>query len=335
MNHTQYYIQWRVFMARQKIKLNELLNNLFGLDVPSLPTGTNKEEIKPSTFRLNSITNYFFSYHADQLGISLQDMVSMVLTAVAKATNSPVLTEFELAIDRFKHIFEAHGIPQIHAKHIIDSHNENKFPLGAMTNDTILLENYTPAVKDALGHIFGVRRGWLSGTNERATIADPIYSRDVAYKICQHLEHPINLKDICTPDSDLVLIISDNDRIHGDTNNDMPNEVMLFTCVEYVLDKHMRFRTYRLCGIFAFANIEAKICLQAVVQYALQRSVPLNVKGQAYSQDIVTRLKLGYLPADCFSNGHPTDWDIHSIVPQVGVDSEVDMLCELIKASNL
>lgn len=320
-------------MARKKISLNQLVEQLFNVPVPSLSAQQNQGEIKPTTIRPDAKTAHFFSYHADRLNISMQDMMALALNAVVSATQTPVRTEFQLAVDRFKHIFEAHRIPQIHAKQIIDSYGQNKFPLGGMTNDQILLEQYTPAVKEALSQIFGVRKDWLSGTGDHAIVADPIYSRDYAYAVWHQLKYPAALKGLSIQDRSLFLVKAENDRGLNIDDTQFPFEILLFTVVEYVVDEHMRFKTYHLNGIFPLANKEARIGLQALLVSAKELEGSLNIQGATYSQDAITGIKLGLLPADCFDDGFPTLWDpVKTLSSDCG--SEVEMLVDLLMSSD-
>lgn len=319
-------------MARRKISLNQLVEQLFNVPVPGIPSQQENGEIKPTTIRPDAKTSHFFGYHAERLNISMQDMMSLALNAVAAATHSPVLTEFQLAVDRFKHIFEAHRVPQIHAKQIIDSYGSNKFPLGGMTNDAILLENYTPTVKEALSQIFGVRPDWLSGTGDHSIIADPIYSRDYAYSIWHNLKHPQILKGLEIKNRSLLLVKADNDRGINLEGIELPNEILLFTVVEYVVDAHMRFKTYHLNGIFPLANKEARIGLQSLLLAVNELPSGLNVHGATYSQDAIIGIKLGLLPVDCFDDGFPTLWDpFKSLCSSTG--SEVEMLVDLLRST--
>jgi hypothetical protein len=320
-------------MARRKISLNQLIEQLFNVPVPGLPTQQEQSEIKPTTIRPDAKTSHFFGYHAERLNISMQDMMALALNAVAAATQSPVLTEFQLAVDRFKHIFEAHRVPQIHAKQIIDSYGSNKFPLGGMTNDAILLENYTPAVKEALSQIFGVRPDWLSGTGDHAIVADPIYSRDYAYAIWHNLRHPQILKGLEIKNRSLLLVKADIDRGIIQDGLELPNEILLFTVVEYVVDAHMRFKTYHLNGIFPLANKEARIGLQSLLLGVNEIHNGLSVHGATYSQDAIIGIKLGLLPVDCFDDGFPTLWDpFKSLCSSTG--TEVEMLIDLLRSTD-
>jgi hypothetical protein len=320
-------------MARRKISLNQLVEQLFNVPVPGIPSQQENGDIKPTTIRPDAKTSHFFGYHAERLNISMQDMMSLALNAVAAATHSPVLTEFQLAVDRFKHIFEAHRVPQIHAKQIIDSYGSNKFPLGGMTNDTILLENYTPTVKEALSQIFGVRTDWLSGTGDHAIVADPIYSRDYAYSIWNQLRQPKILKGIDIKNRSLLLVKADNDRGLDHDGHELPYEILLFTVVEYIVDVHMRFKTYHLNGIFPMANKEARIGLQALLIASNGLENDLALQGATYSQDAIIGIKLGLLPVDCFDDGFPTLWDpIKNLCLNTG--SEVEMLVDLLRSSD-
>jgi len=315
-------------MARRKISLNQLVEQLFNVPVPPIQNDNNLE-IKPTTIRPDAKTAHFFTYHADRLGISMQDMMALALNAVVSATSSPVRTELQLAVDRFKHVFEAHRIPQIHAKQIIDSYGQNRFPLGGLTNDKIMLENYTPSVKEALSQIFGIRKDWLSGTDDQAISADPIYSRDYAYSVWHQLKYPVQLNGISIGSRSLLLVKSENDKGLDINGRSVPFEVFLFTMLEWQVDKHMRFKTFHLNGIFPLSNKEARICLEALLKSAKEMEGTLNFQGASYSQEVITGIKLGLMPADCLEDGFPTLWDPNLLLLEED-DSEVDMLVELL-----
>jgi hypothetical protein len=319
-------------MARRKISLNQLVEHLFNVPVPPIHN-ENALDVKPTTIRPDAKTAHFFTYHADRLGISMQDMMALALNAVMSATSSPVRTEFQLAVDRFKHVFDAHRIPQIHAKQIIDSYGQNRFPLGGMTNDKIMLESYTPSVKEALSQIFGVRKDWLSGTDDRAISADPIYSRDYAYSVWHQLKFPVELSGISIGSRSLLLVKSENDRGLDINGRSLPLEVLLFTSIEWQVDEHMRFKTFDLNGIFPLSNKEARVCLEALLKSAKEMEGTLNFQGASYSQDVITGIKLGLLPVDCLDDGFPTLWDPNLLLTKED-DPEVNMLVELLLTTN-
>ena len=58
----------------------------------------------------------------------------------------------------------------------------------------------------------------------------------------------------------------------------------------------------------------------------------LNFQGASYSQDAITGIKLGLLPADCLEDGFPTLWDPNLLLSDED-DSEVNMLVELLMTS--
>lgn len=319
-------------MNKKRINLNQLVGQLFNTPVPPMPEGSSDKDAKPTTIRPNARTAHFFAYHAERLGLSMQDVIALTMNAIVFETESPARTELQLAVDRFKHIFEAHRIPQIHAKHIIDSFQQNNFPLGCMTNDKMLLEQYKPTVKEALSQIFGVRTDWLSGTGNRAIVADPIYSRDYAYSVWHRVNHPVNLKGITVSDRRLLFVKSDADICLDTDGKNLPIEVLLFSLVEYSVDKWVHFKTYHLNGIFPLANIEARICLQALLSSAQDAATgELGISGVAYGQDVITGIKLGLLPADCFGDGFPTLWDPESLLEEG--NPEADMASKLLCTS--
>lgn len=318
-------------MARRKISLNELVGNLFNVPVPPMQSG-NPDEAKPTTIRPDARAVHFYEYHAQRLGgLSMQDMMALALNAVAAATSTPIKTEFELVVDRFKHIFQAHGIPQIHAKHIIDSLG-NCFPLGGMTNNDILLENYSPSVKQALADIFGVRTDWLSGTADAATGVEPIYSRDYAYPIWNKLRAPLELTGVKLLSRSLLAVTSESDNGMEIEGQSYPFDVLLFTVHEWQVDAHMKFKTFHFNGIFSMANKEARTCLQALLIAVNNLDDSIQLIGASYSQDAITNMKLGLLPVDSFENGFPSLWNPIGRLAK-NVDSETEMLSELLLSS--
>jgi len=313
-------------MTKTKISLNQLVGQLFQASVPPFKSKGSKD-IKPTTIRPDANTAHFFKCHADSLGISMQDMMALTLNAVVATTTKPVRNELQLAVDRFRHIFEAHRIPQLHVKQIIDSYSDNSFPLGGLTNDLIFLENYSPSVQKALSDIFGVQESWLSGTGERVISIDPIYSRDYAFTISHQLKHPVQLKDITITNRSLLLVKSEADLGLYESDINIPFEVLFLTVIERQVDDYMRFKTFHLNGIFPLANTEARICLEALLKTVKEMEGSLGFQGASYPKDVITGIKHGLLPVDCFANNFPTLWDPSSLFPTKD-NSKVNKLVE-------
>lgn len=318
---------------RKKISLHDLMTELF--DVPAPPFVSNtKVAAKPTTIRPSPQVANFYEFHANRLGISMQDMISLTITAVANASSHPVETEFQLAVSRFKHIFEAHNIPQIHAKHVIDSYDDEiTFPLAALANEKILLENFTPSVKQSISRIFGVREDWLSGTGKQSTIANPIISRDYAYSVFKDLTTPVKLNNIAMKNHSLLLVKSESDLGLDIDGKEYPFEVLLFITYEWQLDKHMSFNTLTLAGAFPLANQEARICLQALLVCVGKLTNPLICNGASYSQESIIAVKNGLLPADCFKKGFPSLWDTRTLFPDDN-NADVNLLVSLLMDSS-
>jgi len=308
-------------MSKHKISLNQLLSSLFFSPIPTRLEEHNASANKRKSLSLDDETNYFFEQHRKKLGISMQDMLELSLRALAQSTTSPTKTAFTLAVDRFKHLFEAHNIPQIHAKPIIDAGCDNtNFPLGGMTNDEILLENYSPSVKQTLSELFGVELDWLSGNSEHAIIPEPIFSRDIAYNVCTDLRHPKQLRNIQTASQDLILVTSDRCIYSAQDNNRHLMEVLLFRQTEYSFARYVKFKTFHLCGFFSLANEEARIGLQALLLHA-QHSESISIKPLVFSNESVSLLKRGQLPATAFQVSLPSDWHIDTFLPQPSNDA--------------
>lgn len=308
--------------------LHQLMDELFNSSTPSLLDKDNSKPA-PTTIRPSADAVHFFTYHAKRLSISMQDMIALTLNAIATSSTTPAKNEMQLSCDRFKFLFEAHKIPQIHAKSVVEAHANKPFPLGALTNDSILLEHYSLAIKDSLSKIFGVSKGWLDGVDLNAICIEPIYSRDYAYHIYKKLTDHEKLDGIEISSMNMLLVISENDQ-GLNSSSGKPYEIAMFASPVYVVDQHLTLTTYHLMGLFAPANIESKICLQALLMGASNKNI--SIQGMMYDQEVVQRLKKGILPASCFKDGLPHIWD-HSVL-EVEDDIEKEVVSLVKKISS-
>lgn len=304
-------------MSRKNIRLNSLIDELFNVQVPPISPGVDKDEVKPTTIRPSADIVHFFQYHAQRLDISMQDMMMLGLKAVAQSSLRETEQIFQLIIDRFKTIFEAHKVPQIHAKSVIDASGEVNFPIGALTNDGILLENFTPALKQSLQQIFHVRGAWLDGIEDNALLADPIYSRDHAFSVWESLSQPFAMKGINLLSQELLVIKSN--RQSNITSGEVESckvsaELLIYIVRNIRLDRHMDFKTYELTGIYPTSNVEARACVEALVTVANSSASSVSSQGIAVPHDDYSAMKSGRMPALCLNKGFPTSWDLSGLI---------------------
>lgn len=315
-------------MASVNTTLHALIEEVFNSSTPPL---LNKDSNKPAptTIRPSAEALHFFSYHAKRLSISVNDVIALTLNAVATSSTAPAKNEMQLSCDRFKFIFEAHKVPQIHAKRVVEAHGNKTFPLGALTNDVILLEHYSTAVKDSLSKIFGVSKGWLDGVDLSAISVEPIYSRDYAFHLYKKLTDYELLNGLEISSVNMLLVLSEND--HGlNSPSGKPYEIAMFANPVYTIDQHLTLNTYHLMGLFAPANIESKICLQTLLMAA--SNINIKIQGLIFDQEVLQDLKKGVLPASCFKAGLPRFWDYSSMEIEDDIKEEVLSLVEKISS---
>ena len=319
-------------MSRRTIKSNTLIDELFLVPVPPMPIGAKEKEAKPTTIRPDAQTAHYFQYHAERLNISMQDMIALTLNAVAHSTIQPATQTFQLVIDRFKLLFEAHKVPQIHVKSIIESAGEVQFNIGSLTNDELLLNGYSGSIKRVLESVFHVRSAWLDGVEDNAVISDPVYSRAHAFSVWESISAPWPFQGISLSSQTMLAVESDRTSLLDNEAEKPFPEVLLFTVRDIYLDRHMGFKTYELNGIFPTSNIEARACLQALLTIGLSQPEKVNVMGISIDHDGFSAMKSGRLPALCLDRGFPTMWDVKNLISDENVTGS-DNLADLLRIS--
>ena len=283
-----------------------------------------------TTIRFSKKTAAFFSYRAKQCGdISMQAMVSQTLNAIVASTIEHDKTILQVICERFKYIFEAHRIPPLHIKQVVDSLYNNNLPLGALTNDEILKDNYTPGLKQAICDTFGVRGQWLDASEDYATNSEPVYSKNFAYEICRDLTNPPPFDGIKLTRQSLRLITSERDMGLNSLQG-TPEEVIVFIVKEFSIDAQLQFRTYHPKGLYLLSNQDPRSALLATLKLAKEKGI--DTFGASYSQDTITKLKQGKLPAECFKSSDPSIWNVSSIlVIQDQEANDVEMQLDLLR----
>lgn len=319
-------------MSRKNIRLNTLIDELFLVQCPPLPPGVDKNEVKQTTIRPTAEVVHFYQYHAERLGISMQEMLMLSLQAVAHGSMRATEQTFQLVIDRFKMLFEAHRVPQIHAKSVIDASGEIVFPIGALTNDQMLLENFTPGLKESLQRVFHVRGAWLDGEEDNAVLADPIYSRDHAFSVWEAACQPWSLKGIELLSKEMLFIRSNRQlsvMVEEGARAPALPELLIYIVRNIKLDRHMEFKTYELTGIYPTSNKEARACVTALLNVGTAAESRVTCRGISVGHDDFSAMKSGRLPALCLNKGFPTAWDISSLPvgqDDVGAETLTDLL---------
>lgn len=284
--------------ARRKFGLNSLLASLFTNQAPAAPEDS-QEGVFQTTIRLDAKEKNFVQFHSDLLGISQQDMMALMIKGISRSTTNPQRTEYELAFDRFIQLLAEHEIPQIHCKQLIESVTGEQFPLGCLSNQDKFFNIYSPSIKGITADFFSVSPLWLEGGNTNPLIVNPIYSRDLSFKIIQEVKNSLSVPNLNLTNSSL-LVIKDERR----TANGLPEEVLLYKISEWSIDEYMHFKTYKPLGIFQLLSDEANICLKAILHYC-DHKIGIPINGITTKPNILHALKGGALPANSLKGGFP------------------------------
>lgn len=130
-----------------------------------------------TTIRLEPEVRNFIESQAHVLGVSLHDVISMILKGVMLSTVNPLSIREELLIDRFFEIFHVHGIT---LEDIPSFFQKEKIKASNLKNRTQLIELIDDETLDKMSSIFSVEKDWLEGVSDNPS--DPLGFQKRWYK---------------------------------------------------------------------------------------------------------------------------------------------------------
>lgn len=306
----------------KNLSASSLLANIFNDHTPSTPK-TDTKRVVQTTIRINQEVDFFTSYHSLRLGISKQDLLSLILQGVVNASTNLELSTFEIIFDRFKRIISQHKIPQIHTSFLISKVSSNSFSLGAISNIERFIDDFQPSTKKSVTEFFHLNPEWLSGGNTAPCSVPPIHSRDLSFEIIRKIKHSNKIEGFDNLER-TILAVKGTDT----TPSGMPSELILYKVNRWLLDKDCSFSTYQPLGLFQLLSREAEISINAVLKTAIN-DLNIYTSGIAVSNTIFNNLKSGTLLAEAVDIGFPTLFDINSIIKK-GDDEDVNFVQNLI-----
>lgn len=149
----------------KKLSIKDRIAILFS-GVPSTPALTEKELEQPArgiTIRFMPDVRNFLDHQADHVGCSIQDLVSMTMTSVMKATENPMASELELMCSRFRQLFQMHEINTFDIPNMIKSGNLTPSQL---MDDKALLDALSSDIVNEVSDMFNISVGWVKGADE-------------------------------------------------------------------------------------------------------------------------------------------------------------------------
>ena len=150
--------------------ISNLINNVHNEAYVVLPDDT---ETKPTTLRLEPEVRKFCDVQSEQLGISSQSFISMVLKGVMIESLSPLKSELTLMQERFFEVFKSHKIPVIEIPTFLQDFN---ITLSMLAEPHRLLDSYSPELLCHISDKFHVNESWLKGQSSTPS-RSPFYSR--------------------------------------------------------------------------------------------------------------------------------------------------------------
>jgi len=319
---------------KKNLTMSHLFATLFTDPAPPIidnPDGTKKADSgEATTIRPNHRTRQFYDYHANRLGISMQAMMSMTLEAVMASSVEPFSNDINLSLERFKLLFREHGIAPIYINKILDAYlNESgkKFPMGAVTNDEILLSVLDTEYLMALSDIFGVSIDWLDGRDLIPSKLLPIIHRDWSFSTKKKIITPVN-SSVMRESHHINIVVpeSGDPNMHEGFGN-KANTLIPILSTTYSLgegSKTFRFITHRVQGVIPWHNDDARIGLKALVEYCKRNSIDMS--GLVHSHDVVASLMFGNLAIEALEKETPSYWSIDEYITHDKRKSDEDDL---------
>lgn len=161
-----------------KLSIANLLTTLLQ-SIPEKPVRSHQQDKEeesgrriPTTIRLEPDVKEFIERYASNMGLSIQDFISMTLSAVMRASEHKQLGELDLMISRFFDLFQAYGVKTADIPLLL--------PEGTLTRadlehrDRVLNALNSPVIQ-GVSSLFRVRQDWLKGASDYCIDTSELY----------------------------------------------------------------------------------------------------------------------------------------------------------------
>lgn len=133
---------------------------------PPTPPLTEEEaaaENKAISIRFTPDVRKFIEHQAANLNCSCQDIVSITMTAIMRATDTPQSSQLELMCARFRYLFESYNVATADIPRLLGSTPIRRSDL--MHNES-LVDALTDDVIANISNLFNISSDWLKGTSD-------------------------------------------------------------------------------------------------------------------------------------------------------------------------
>ncbi|MFZ3505552.1 hypothetical protein [Vibrio harveyi] len=155
--------------------------------VPPMPKLTESELAEPPrgiTIRFRPEVRKFLDHQSNHLGCSIQDLVSMTMTSIMKASEQPMASDLEIVCTRFRQLFELHGVSTFD---IPDLFGDGKLSRSSLLDDRLLVDSLSDEMLRDVCSKFNVQLDWLKGSTDKPipyTGHYPFY-KNIGYVSCR------------------------------------------------------------------------------------------------------------------------------------------------------
>ena len=172
-------------MKENKLALKDRILQLLTGTLPPPPLSEEDKNKEPRgiTIRFSPEVRNFLDHHSVELGCSVQNIVSMSMQSIMKASLHPEHHELALITSKFRSLFNHHGIPTIDIPEYIKCRALNR---NILLDDEHLINEMNTEILDEVAGLFGVNSDWIKGTSEQAfELSSQVYKNldGVAFKL--------------------------------------------------------------------------------------------------------------------------------------------------------
>ncbi len=150
---------------KNKLSLAARFYNLISSASPTPPLTLEEAASDPKaiSIRFAPEVRKFIEHQATNLNCSVQDIVSMSMTSIMRATETPQSSGLDLMCARFRYLFEAYEIPAADIPRVLAPSAIRRSDL--MHNET-LVDALTDDVVANISNVFNINSDWIKGCSD-------------------------------------------------------------------------------------------------------------------------------------------------------------------------
>lgn len=231
-------------------------------------------------------------------------------------------------VERFISVYKSHGVDRTQIPRFLGE--EFTLALADVSNNEKLLYALDEKIVNATCELFGIRRGWLDGHNER------IYDTLMVYKDLPRFVRFIRELKEQYPEKVCFLYAYKSTKASPDLFKSRPEISLVFAAPITDIDQRTIYRYYPLHGPFPWDHAPARFSL--IAYFTLAFATPgLTLKGVDVTHKLIGGLAEGKIIPETVSREgiwHPEDYAFSSACREMPIDSkEISAFWEYITAN--